>query len=253
MKQAAFIFLSSGLIGIGCSSEDEAEASANPKPLPGGGVAAGDGGTGGLGTEENGAQPGGGLVPQPSNEGIEKLNPTNDIPVLAERNGRYYQVYEIAEKTYTGRVVLYHPDGITESSEKIFMDGLLTRHTEWHANKQKKMESVLQPDGTMKIAHFDEHGKPVKAPVRIIIAPGRGLEWTKGFGASRTNIDGYKGQSAELIKRVFGDPDEDQNGVWIYKGMKVKVAQPGSPAGQLMTTVRFVIQDNKVLDVAVEP
>ena len=33
----------------------------------------------------------------------------------------------------------------------------------------------------------------------------------------------------------------------------VKVAQPGSPAGKLMTTVRFVIQDDKVLDVAVEP
>ena len=173
--------------------------------------------------------------------------------MLAERNGRYFQVYEIADKTFTGKVVLLHLDGITTSSEKIYMDGLLTRHTEWHANKQKKMESVLQPDGTMKTAHYDEQGKPVKGAVKIIIAPGRGLEWTKGFGASRTRIDGYKGQPTELITRVFGDPDEDQNGVWIYKGMKVKVAQPGSPGGKLMTTVRFVIQDDKVLDVTVEP
>ena len=253
MKQAVFIFLSAGLIGIGCSNDNEAEPSTDPKPLPGGGTAAGDGGTGGLGTEEGTALPGGGLTPPPVTAGIEKLNPTNDVPVLAERNGRYYQVYEIAEKTYTGKVVLLHPDGITTSSEKIYMDGLLTRQTEWHANKQKKMESVLQPDGTMKTAHYDDQGKPVKGAVKIIIAPGRGLEWTKGFGASQRRIDGYKGQPTELIKRVFGDPDEDQNGVWIYKGMKVKVAQPGSPGGKLMTTVRFVIQDDKVLDVAVEP
>jgi len=81
MKQAAFIFLSAGLIGIGCSKEDEAEALADPKPC-------------------------GVLTPPPVTEGIKKLNPTNYVPVLAERNGRYYQVYEIAEKTFSGKVVL---------------------------------------------------------------------------------------------------------------------------------------------------
>ena len=251
MKQAVFIFLSAGLIGSGCSNE-KAEAPVDPKPLPGGGIDGGVGGLGGMGTDEIVNKPGAVLTEQTNNVGIAKLNPTNDVPVLAELKGRYYQVYEIAEKTYTGEVILFHGDGITMSSKKIYMDGLLTSHKEWHANKQKKIESDLQPDGTMKTAHFDEEGKPVKGPVKIIIAPGRGLEWTKGFGASQRRIDGYKGQSAELINRVFGDPDEDQNGVWIYKGMKVKVGQ-STVSNKLMTTVRFVIQDNKVLDVAVEP
>jgi len=252
MRQAVFIFLSAGLIGFGCSNEKKAEVPVNPKPLPGGGIDGGDGGLGGMGTDEIVNKPGAVLTEQTNNVGIAKLNPTNDVPVLAELKGRYYQVYEIAEKTYTGEVILFHGDGITMSSKKIYMDGLLTSHKEWHANKQKKIESDLQPDGIMKTAHFDEEGKPVKGPVKIIIAPGRGLEWTKGFGASQRRIDGYKGQSVELIKRVFGDPDEDQNGVWIYKGMKVKVGQT-TVSSKLMTTVRFVIQDDKVLDVAVEP
>ena len=38
MKQAVFIFLGAGLIGIGCSNDNEAEPSTDPKPLPGGGT-----------------------------------------------------------------------------------------------------------------------------------------------------------------------------------------------------------------------
>lgn len=252
MKQAVFMSLVAGLAWMGCSSEETPKPEPQPKSLPGGGQAVGDGGTGGIGPDELKAKPGGGLAEQTNNVGITKIGATNRIPVLAELTGLYYEVYEIAENPYSGKVVRYHEDGNTPASEKIYKDGLLLRHTEWHVNAAKKMEAVLQPSGDMKVAHFDEEGKPVKAPVKIIIAPGRGLEWTKGFGQSRTRIDGYKGQKTELIKRVFGDPDEDKNGVWIYKGMKVKVGQSGVSA-KLMTTVRFVIQEGEVLDVAVEP
>ena len=79
-------------------------------------------------------------------------------------------------------------------------------------------------------------------------APGRGLEWTTGAGAASIEVI-YRGKGAELIKKAFGDPDENQNGVWIYKGMKITAGQ----TGQLMTTVRFSIVNGRVLSVSVEP
>ena len=114
------------------------------------------------------------------------------------------------------------------------------------------MEVVNQPDGAVKTTHYDEEGNPVKGSMKGSVglgaAPGRGLEWKTGTGAS--SIEGiYRGKGAELIKKAFGDPDEDQNGVWIYKGMKVTAVQ----TGQLMTTVRFSIVDGRVLSVSVEP
>ena len=186
-------------------------------------------------------------MPAPDNEGIEKLSDANAAPVLAERDGKFYQVYEIAKAPYTGKVVEYHPDG-TESSEKIYDTGVLTRHTMWHANGQKKMEAIRQAGGLMRTLHYDEEGNPMKAPVRIVTAPGRGLEWKTGAGAASIEIL-YRGKEAELIKKAFGDPDEDQNGVWVYRGMKVTAVQ----TGQLMTTVRFSIVDGRVLSVSVEP
>ena len=249
MKQAVFISLCAGLAWAGCSKKEDAGPKPNPNPLPGRGEAVGGGG---MGTNELGAKPGGGLAEQTNNVGVATVTKNNDVPVLAELGGRYYEVFQLAEKPFSGKVVMRHADGITPASEKIYNEGLLMRHTEWHANSAKKMEALLQPSGEMKTAHFDEQGKPIKPPVKIVTAVGRGIEWTKGFGQSRTRIDGYKGQRTELIKRVFGDPDEDLDGVWVYKGMKVRVG-PDAISSKLMTTVRFVIQDEMVLDVSMEP
>ena len=72
------------------------------------------------------------------------------------------------------------------------------------------------------------------------------MNWT--FGAGRTSIEFvYSGKSSDIIRKAFGEPDEELNGVWIYRGMKVQAAQ------QLMTTVRFVMQNDTVLQVSVEP
>ena len=100
----------------------------------------------------------------------------------------------------------------------------------------------------MRTTHYDEEGNPVKAPVKMVTGLGRGLEWKTGAGPASIEVL-YRGKEAELIKKAFGDPDEDQNGVWIYKGMKVTAVQ----TGQLMTTVRFSIVDGRVLSVSVEP
>ena len=173
------------------------------------------------------------------------------VPVLAERDGKFYQVYEIATASYTGKVVEYYPDS-TEASEKIYDLGELTRQTEWHDNGQKRMESIRQANAAMKTTYYDKEGNPVKAPVRVGLPLGRSLEWKTGAGPASIEVL-YRGEGVGIIRKAFGDPDEDQNGVWIYKGMKVKVAQLGSTTGQLMTTVRFVIQNETVLDVSVEP
>ncbi len=231
MRKFTFIALAIGFMGVSCSNE-------GIDLLPESGAAEGDGAEEGMGEE---------LTPPPNNEGAERLSDPNAAPVLAERDGKFYQVYEIATVSYTGKVVEYHPDS-TEASEKIYDLGVLTRHTEWHDNGQKRMESIRQANAAMKTTYYDEEGNPVKAPVKMVTGLGRGLEWKTGAGAaSIQNL--YRGKGAELIKKAFGDPDEDQNGVWIYKGMKVADVQ----TGQLMTTVRFSIVDGRVLSVSVEP
>ena len=235
MKQFTSISLAVGLVWVGCSDEGTTPLPVS-EPYPEGGEE-----VGALPEEE-------GMMPESSKEGVEKLADSNAVPVLAERDGKFYQVYEIAKIPYTGKVVLYHPDGTTEASERVYIDGVRVRHTEWHANAIKKMEAVLHANGAVKTTHFDEEGNPMKAPIRIGTAPGRGLEWKTGAGAASIEIL-YRGKEAELIKKAFGDPDEDQNGVWVYKGMKVTAVQ----TGQLMTTVRFSIVDGRVLSVSVEP
>ena len=242
MRVLVSVFFSGGLMLVGCSKDEAPNNEADP--LPESGAADGDGNTGGIGGEEIGVLPGGGLMPAP--EGIEKLSDSNAAPVLAERDGKFYQVYEIATASYTGKVVEYYPDS-TEASEKIYDLGVLTRHTEWHDNGQKRMESIRQ-NGAMKTTYYDKEGNPVKAPVRVGLPLGRSLEWKTGAGPASIEVL-YRGKGAGIIRKAFGDPDEDQNGVWIYKGMKVIVAQ----TGQLMTTVRFTISGEKVLSVSVEP
>ena len=230
VRKFTFIAHAIGFMGVSCSNE-------GIDLLPESGAAEGDGAEEGMGEE---------LTPPPNNEGAERLSDPNAAPVLAERDGKFYQVYEIATVSYTGRVVEYHPDS-TESSEKIYDTGVLKQHTEWHANGQKKMEAVYQPNGAVKTTHYDEEGNLVKAPVRIVTAPGRGLEWKTGAGRASIEVL-YRGKGIAIIRKAFGDPDEDQNGVWIYKGMKVKMK-----SGQIMTTVRFTISNDKVLSVSVEP
>ena len=231
MRRFSFIFLAIGFMGVGCSNE-------GIDLLPENGAAEGDGAREGMGEE---------LTPPPNNEGTERLSDTNAAPVLAERDGKFYQVYEIATASYTGKVVEYHPDS-TEASEKIYDLGVLTRQTEWHDNGQKRMESIRQANGAMKTTYYDKEGNPVKAPVRIGLPLGRSLEWKTGAGPASIEVL-YRGKGVGIIRKAFGDPDEDQNGVWIYKGMKVIVAQ----TGQTMTTVRFTISNDQVLSVSVEP
>ena len=231
MRRFSFIFLAIGFMGVGCSNE-------GIDLLPESGAAEGDGAEEGMGEE---------LTPPPNNEDTERLSDTNAAPVLAERDGKFYQVYEIATASYTGKVVEYYPDS-TEASEKIYNLGELTRQTEWHDNGQKKMESIRQANAAMKTTYYDEEGNPVKAPVRMVAARGRSLEWKTGAGLASIEVL-YRGKGVGIIRKAFGDPDEDQNGVWIYKGMKVTDVQTGA----VMTTVRFTIANETVVSVSVEP
>ena len=113
-------------MGVGCSNE-------GIDLLPENGAAEGDDAEEGMGEE---------LMPPLNNEETERLSDTNAAPVLAERDGKFYQVYEVATVSYTGKVVEYYPDS-TEASEKIYDLGVLTRQTEWHDNGQKKMEGTF--------------------------------------------------------------------------------------------------------------
>jgi hypothetical protein len=99
-------------------------------------------------------------------------------------------------------------------------------------------------DGVRKVKHFDEAGN--EKLVATSEALGRKMDWT--FSVNARSIDvGYRGKSSEVIRKGFGKPDENQNGVWVYRGMKVQTAQG------LMTTVRFLMRNDVVFQVSVEP
>ena len=164
-------------------------------------------------------------------------------PVLVEMNGVLYQVLEIAEGPYAGKKVERYPGGM-EKRESIYLDGKLTRVTEFHRSGQKKMEVKVGLDGLWKRSYWDNNGNLLqKLPVE---AQGRSLNWT--FSVNQRSIDVvYRGVSSEVILRGFGEPDDKQNGIWIYRAMKVQTAQG------LKTTVKFLIRNGIVFQVSVAP
>ena len=178
-------------------------------------------------------------------EGRLRLDDPGTRPVLAEMNGLYYQAFEIAERPYNGKRMEYHPGGI-EKKETLFVEGALSRITEWDESGQKRSEVNVSPTGVRREQYWDATGKPIAKPAAPQAPLGRTMNWT--FGAGRASIEFvYRGKSSDIIRKAFGEPDEELNGVWIYRGMKVQAAQ------QLMTTVRFVMQNDMVLQVSVEP
>jgi len=177
-------------------------------------------------------------------EGRLRMKP-DKTPVLVEMNGVFYRVYEIDEKPYTGKFMEYHDNGI-EKKEVVYTDGVLARHTEWYENGNKKMEAKIDADGRRQEIHWDESGNEKRKPVAGSEALGRKMNWTFNINAGSINVV-YRGKPSEIIRKGFGEPDEEQNGVWIYRGMKVQAAQG------LMTTVRFVMQNDVVFRVSVEP
>lgn len=251
MKLLVSIFLLVGLMLFGCfKGGDMPDGS---KQLPDG-AAKGEGEPGVMGDDEVGALAGQeNITPGLGDGDIEKLYDPDDLPVLVERDGKFFQVYAIVKGPYTGKVVKYHPGGQMEASEKVYKEGILKEHSEWHANGQKKMEAIYQSNGVLTTTHYDEEGNPVKGSVKessgLGVAPGRDYEWTYGGGPTARRIDGYARATSGVIKKVFGEPDENQNGVWVYKGMKVIAMQ----TKELMTTVRFTISNDQVLSVSVEP
>ncbi len=231
------------LWAVGCS-KDEPAAPAAPKNTGSGGNPAGPGGMGGDGGESSvdGIDPG-----TQTTEGTQRVNEDpNAPPVLAEMAGLYYEVYQIADKPYTGKVVEYHATNV-EKSEKVYESGRLTSFTEWHENAQKSHEVTYAADGKITEKRWNKNGEQIGTTASG--APGRGFSWTFGGGQSARRIDGYTNKASNLVKRVFGAPDEEQNGVWIYKSMKITAVQ----TGQIMTVVRFTMANGQVLSVSVEP
>ena len=177
-------------------------------------------------------------------EGRLRMKPDEAL-VLVEMNGVFYRVYEIDEKPYTGKIMEYHANGI-EKKETVYTDGALAQHTEFHENGSKKMEVKIGADGRRQEAYWDEAGNEQQKPVAAAEALGRKMNWTLSINARSIDV-AYRGKPSEIIRKGFGKPDEEQNGVWIYRGMKVQTAQG------LMTTVRFVMQNDVVFRISVEP
>jgi hypothetical protein len=178
-------------------------------------------------------------------EGRLRLESPDAPLVLAEMNGLYYRAFEIEERPYNGKQMEYHEGGV-EKKETLFVEGGLSRVIQWDESGQKRSEVNISPTGVRREQYWDSSGKAIAKP-SIPQAPlGRTINWTFGAGGASIEVL-YRGKTSTIIRKAFGEPDEELNGVWIYRGMKVQASQ------QLMTTVRFVIQNDIVLQVSVEP
>ena len=237
------------LLAFGCSKDEPLPASAPPKPSPDGssgpGGMSGEGGEGAVGGMEAIPQPGsGGELPagQPAGGTQRVSEDPKAPPVLAEMNGVFYEVYEIAKKPFTGKVVEYHATNV-EKSEKVYKDGGLEQFTEWHENGQKSREVIYAADGKTTEKRWNEKGEEINSDK----AKARGMQWTFGVTGNKMSIEQYRGLAGDLVRRGFGPPDEENGGVWVYRNMKVLSGT------QQMTTVRFTVSGGRVVSVGVEP
>jgi hypothetical protein len=86
----------------------------------------GEGGEGAVGGMEAAPQPGsGGTLPagQPAG-GTQRVNEDPQAPpVLADMNGVFYEVYEIAKLPFTGKAVEYHATNVENRRKFIKMAG----------------------------------------------------------------------------------------------------------------------------------
>ena len=228
------------LLAFGCSKDEPLPISApSPNPAPGGssgpGGMSGEGGEGAVGSME--------AAPQPGSGGTQRVNEDPQAPpVLAEMNGVFYEVYEIAKKPFTGKAVEYHATNV-EKSEKVYKDGRLEHFTEWHDNGQKSHEITYAIDGKTTEKRWNKKGEALNANN----AKARGMQWTFGVAGNKMSIEQYRGLAGDLVRRGFGPPDEENGGVWVYRNMKVRSGT------QQMTTVRFTVSGGRVVSVGVEP
>jgi hypothetical protein len=238
------------LLAFGCSKDEHLPAPAPAKPSPGGssgpGGMSGEGGEGGEGGMGAIPQPGsGGTLPagQPAGGTQRVSEDPQTPPVLAEMSGVFYEVYEIAKKPYTGKVVEYHATNV-EKSEKVYKDGRLEQFTEWHENAQKSREVIYAADGKITTEkRWNEKGEEINSNK----AKARGMQWTFGVTGNKMSIEQYRGLAGDLVRRGFGPPDEENGGVWVYRNMKVLSGT------QQMSTVRFTVSGGRVVSVGVEP
>jgi hypothetical protein len=245
MKCFMLMIAAALLLTFGCSKDELLPAPAPPKPSPSGssgpGGMSGEGGEGAVGGMGATPEPGSGGAPpagQPAG-GTQRVSEDPQAPpVFAEMNGVFYEVYEIAKKPFTGKVVEYHATNV-QKSEKVYKDGRLEQFTEWHENAQKNREVIYAADGKITEKRWNEKGEE-------ILAKARRIQWTYGL-AQFQPIEQYRGLAGDVVRLGFGPPDEENAGVWIYRNMKVLSGT------QQMTTVRFTVAGGKVVSVAVEP
>ena len=234
------------LLVIGCSKDEPLPVPAPSKPSSGGssgpGGMSGEGGVGGM---ESVPQPGsGGTVPagQPVG-GTQRVSEDPQAPpVLAEMNGMFYEVYEIAKQPFTGKIVEYHATNV-EKLEKVYKDGRLEHFTEWHDNGQKSHEVTYEVNGKTTEKRWNKKGEEINANN----AKARAMQWTFGVASNKMSIEQYRGLAGDLVRRGFGPPDEENGNVWVYRNMKVRSGT------QQMTTVRFTVSGGRVVSVGVEP
>ncbi len=169
--------------------------------------------------------------------------------VMGSEEGRETWWYEHGQKSWevtweegrmTGMLTEWYENG-KMMSETPHVAGLREGvATGWYENGIKAFETTYAEDEEVGIKEWLETGELVPpTPVSV----GRTNVWKEG---QLEQI--YTGKPKNNVYAAFGEPDEAENGVWIFEAIRLE----SGGAEPLLRNVRFTFQSGKVNDVKVE-
>ena len=136
-----------------------------------------------------------------------------------------------------GRWRSWWPNGKL-ASEKIYRKRKLTSRREWSRDGTSRQLSGWNLNGTVKTAASLRQRQQVL---------GRRMLWNRVSGPNRIDLI-YRGKPLATLRKVFGDPDETDDGRWIYKGLRIQ--DPTN--GERYDTAIFAFKKGRVTEIFIE-
>ena len=124
------------------------------------------------------------------------------------------------------------------ASEKVYRQRRLASRREWTKDGTPRQLPGWNLDGSVKTI----------ASLRLRQqALGRRMLWNRVSGPNRIDLI-YRDKPLATLRKVFGDPDETDDGRWIYKGLRIQ--DPTN--GERYDTAIFAFKKGRVTEIFIE-
>ncbi len=125
------------------------------------------------------------------------------------------------------------PDG-KRSEESLWQNGVRVRVTRWDKDGDLRLPELARPDSDLALLTPNPAAFAKRVP------------WT--IGGARNAIDKiYPGKPVNIVRAVFGMPDEATPEAWIYRGLKIT----NPTTKREFSRVRFEFKNGQVIKVTV--